>query len=217
MEKQGVVIDIKKNNLDMDFFFTPEELIFSYEAQRDDIKISELIRKPEYKCLKEMYCASLFGLGYKKYVAPCFIRINMEENSDTDFFLKTKASLFSFQTTISDVPTRRMGDDYKTVRTIHVPEEDEEKCRIEGPKWIANTIGDKAKKRYSAAHDLNLLVYVNFKSDGLDYQTICNQVHEYMSEFSSIWIITWHQICSIKTNLLLGQITYFAELYDFDK
>lgn len=59
-----------------------------------------------------MWCAARFGLGYEKFVEPCSVSVDLEENSDTDFVLKTDADDFPFQTRIADVPEMRMGDDY---------------------------------------------------------------------------------------------------------
>lgn len=199
----------------MSDFYKPKELESVFEEQAGNMSPSDFIRKPQHKNLKEMWCAIQFGLGYEKFVAPCWIKVNLEENSDTDFVLKVKAGEFPFQTTIADVPERRMTDDYKPQPDGTLPARpyEPERGRIEGPKWIAEAVKAKIQKRYSNAKKLNLLIYANFSAHNLDYQAICNAVREYKDEFSSIWIITNHQICSVKVVSELGEIRRFRTIY----
>ena len=120
-------------------FYKPKELESMLDAKAESISPSEFIRKPQHKELKEMWCAARFGLGYEKFVRPCSISVDLEENSDADFVLKIDAGEFPFQTTIADVPERRMGDDYKPEPdgTLPARPNEPEKERIEGPGWIA--------------------------------------------------------------------------------
>lgn len=119
----------------MSKFCKPKELESIFEAKAGNISPSEFIRKPVNKELKEMWCAVRFGLGYEKFVKSCSINVDLEENSDADFFLKTDAGEFPFQTRIADVPERRMGDDYKPEADGALPARpyEPERGRIEGP------------------------------------------------------------------------------------
>jgi hypothetical protein len=196
----------------MSDFYKPKELELIFNAQAGNIDRSDFIRKPQHKDLKEMWCALRFGLGYEKFVAPCWIKVGLEENSDTDFILKVYAGEFPFQTTIADIPERRMADDYKPEPdgTLRPRPYQPERGRIEGPKWIGKALRDKLKKRYSNSKNLNLLIYANFRFHDLDYQTVCDEIREYEDEFFSIWIITNHQICSLKVSSGLGEIRQFC-------
>lgn len=199
----------------MSDFYKPKELESLFEAQAEKLSPTDFIRSPQHKDLKEIWCALRFGLGYEKYVAPCFIKVNVQENSDTDFVLKVDNNVFPFQTTISDVPERQMGNDYIPEPDGSLPSRpyEPERGRIEGPKWIAGAVKNKVEKRYSAAKILNLLIYANFSANDLDYQAVCEEIREYEDEFASIWIITNHQICSIKVTSCLGEIRQFSAIY----
>jgi len=201
---------------DFSRFRTPQELNTFFEKLAENIAPSDFIRKPQYKLLKEAWCALRFGLGYENYVESCHVSINEVENSDTDFTLKTGAGSFPFQTTIADVPERRMGDDYKPGPDGNLPLRPyaPERGRIEGPKWIADVVREKAEKKYANSGELSLLVYANFSAHEMDYQEVCNQVKKHRSSFLSIWVITNHQICSLTTIPELGEILYFANLHE---
>jgi hypothetical protein len=197
----------------MNDFHTPEKLKEIFEAQQENVTGSDFIRKPKYNLLKNIWCAFRFGLGYKKHVAQCWISVNKEENSDTDFFLKTKLGLFSFQTTVADVPGRRMGDEYKPTQN-GISRLSTIGGKIESNKWILNAVENKIKKRYFSLSKLNLLVYANFSSYEVNYQEISDTLQKHFGVFSSIWIITNDQICSVFTTPELGEIKYFQNIDD---
>jgi hypothetical protein len=146
-------------------------------------------------------------------VAQCWISVNKEQNSDTDFFLKTKEGLFPFQTTIADVPNRRMGDEYKPTSN-GVSRPSTLGGRIESNKWISDAVKGKIDKNYSTSRKLNLLVYATFSSYELNYQKVSDALQKYLGVFSSIWIITNNQICSVYTEPELGEIKYFQNIND---
>lgn len=197
----------------MNDFHTPERLKEILETLSENVSRTDFIRKPKYNFLKEIWCAFRFGFGYKKHVAQCWISVNKEQNSDTDFFLKTKEGLFPFQTTIADVPNRHMGDEYKpTSSGVSMPSTPG--GRIESNKWISDAVKDKIDKNYSTSRKLNLLVYANFLSNELNYQKVSDALQKYSGVFSSIWIITNNQICSVYTEPKLGEIKYFQNIND---
>jgi hypothetical protein len=200
-------------------FRTPKELKKLLNVETEAISSSDLIRKPKNKPFKEIQCASQFGLGYEKYVFPCWLRVNPEENSDTDFILKTEKGQFLFQTTLADIPGRKMGNDHKPGPDGKLPVRPyrPERGRIEGPRWIADAVKEKVKKNYSCPKNLNLLVYANFTAHWLDHNAVCSEVARCQSSFMSIWVITNHQICSITSTQELGEIPFFADLYNPDE
>lgn len=199
----------------MNKFYKPKELESIFEAKAGDISLSQFIRNPKYKELKEMWCAARFGLGYEKFVSPCSVSVDLEEYSDTDFVLVTGTDYFSFQTRIADVPERRMGDDYIPDSDGTLPQRsyEPERGRIEGPEWIATAVKEKVEKRYSTAKKLNLLIYANFTAHTLDYMAVRKAVRVYKDVFASIWIITNREICSLTSGSKLGEIKGFSAIY----
>ena len=141
--------------------------------------------------------------------------VNTEQNSDTDFVLKVGHGEFAFQTTICDVPERRMGEDHKSdpagsprTRPYHPG-----RGSAEGPMWIAAAVRRKANANYSAASKLNLLVYANFPTNGLEYEVIRHEVAALAHPFASVWIVTNHQICSVGTATPCGSLEGLHFIY----
>ena len=198
----------------MNRFYKPADLRILFESKADEISPGDFIIKPQNKELKEMWCALRFGVGYEKLVGPCTVCVEIEENNDADFIIKTFAGEFPFQTIIADVPGRHMGDDYKPGPGGNLPKRpyQPERGRIEGPGWITNAVKEKIKKRYSTAKNLNLLIYANFTAHHMSYIDVYKAIEPYNDVFASIWIITNHQICSLIVNNSLGKIAQFSTI-----
>jgi len=141
---------------------------------------------------------------------------NPEQNSDTDFILKTDCGEFPFQTTLSDVPGRRMSGDHKPGSDGRFPGRPYHPGRgsLEGPGWVAGAVRNKIEAKYSAAVGLNLLVYANFPTNGLAYESLRAAVSEFAGAFASIWVVTNHQICSLMSFPLLGEVRELRMIYD---
>jgi hypothetical protein len=105
----------------MSKFHKPADLNLIFEQQTKAISPAEFIIKPKNKKWKEAWCGLQFGLGYEKFVGPCTVCVELEENSDADFIIRTAAGEFPFQTIIADVPGRHMGDDYKLAPDGNLP------------------------------------------------------------------------------------------------
>jgi hypothetical protein len=197
-------------------FITPRELKEQLENRAEGLPPCDFIRKPGSQVLKDTWCAAHFGIGYERHVYPCELWVNPEQNSDTDFVLKTEHGEFPFQTTLADVPERRMTDDYKPGPDGEFPVRNYEPGRgtLEGIDWISDAVQKKVAVNYSTAHELNLLIYANFPTNGLDYQSLCMKLHKYSGQFASIWVVTNHQICSVMSFLTLGEISEFRLIYD---
>jgi hypothetical protein len=197
-------------------FLAPRDLKAQLEQAATELPVEDFITKPENHYLKETWCAAHFGLGYERHVRFCALWVNPEQNSDTDFVLKTECGEFPFQTTLSDFPKRRMGDDYKPGPDGKFPVRPYEPGRgtHEGPDWIAKAVRKKVDAKYSAARDLNLLVYANFPTNGLDYTLVRASLSEFAGQFRSIWIVTNHLICSAMSFPALGEISDLRMIYD---
>lgn len=122
---------------------------------------------------------------------------------------------YPFQTTIADIPGRRMGDEHKprSNGTLPLTAYEPERGRVEGPRWIAQAIKEKVEKHYANAKGINLLIYANFTAHQMDYQSICDEIEKYKNEFSSIWVITNHQIFSLVSKPDIGEVDHFAMVY----
>ncbi|SRR5712691_3130543 len=197
-------------------FLKPRDLKTQLEKAAVALPPGHFIRKPENQHLKETWCAAHFGLGYERHVRPGTLWVNPQQSSDTDFVLKTEHGEFSFQTTLSDVPERRMTDDHKTGPDGRFPGRPYEPGRgtVEGPNWIADAVRKKVAANYSTARELNLLVYANFPTNGLDYESVCTNLREYSGKFASIWVVTNHQISSVISFPALGTIPELRMIYD---
>lgn len=180
-------------------FVTPHELKAQLDAIAADVSVSDFIRKPQNQHLRDFWCAVHFGIGYEQHVAPCALWVNPEQNSDTDFVLNTDRGEFMFQATLSDIPERKMGDDYKAAEDGKLPVRpyEPERGSCDGPRWIADAVQKKVAINYAAASVLNLLVYANFPTNGLDYDSVCVALRPFSNCFASIWVVTSHQICSV--------------------
>ena len=186
-------------------FIAPRTLKAQLEAKAATLSPGTFIRNPKYQHFKDIWCAAHFGIGYERNVRPCTVWVNNEQNSDTDFVLKTNVGEFAFQTTIADVPGRRMSDEYQgeVSRTrFYRPGRGSE----EGPTWIAEAVHRKVHANYSAAASLNILAYANFDTNGLDYGVVRAKVAPLAHSFASIWVVTNDQICSVGAKTLCGEL-----------
>ena len=194
-------------------FLEPTRLKAQLEEVAAALPIGAFIRDPKYQHLKDIWCAAHFGRGYERNVAPCSVWVNTEQNSDTDFVLQVHGREFPFQTTLSDVPERRMGDDHKNGALRARPYEPG-RGSSEGSKWIAAAVRHKVDSHYSAASKLNLLVYANFDTNGLDYAEVRREGESVAGGFGSIWMISNHQICSIVSTPELGELAELRPICD---
>jgi len=197
-------------------FLTPRDLKAQLEQAAATLPSGHFIRKPKNQHLKDIWTAAHFGLGYQRHVRPCTLWANSEQNSDTDFVLKTECGEFPFQTTLSDVPERRMSNEHKPGPDGKFPGRPYRPDRgtREGPKWIADAVRKKVDAKYSAAHELNLLVYATFSTNGLDYESVRTAVSEFAGRFASIWVVTNHLVCSVRSFPALGEISGLRMIYD---
>jgi len=104
-----------------------------------------------------------------------------------------------------------MGDEYKPSKN-GIPRLSKIGGKIESNKWILDAVENKIKKKYSTSSKLNLLVYANFSTYEVNYQKISDALQKHFGMFSSIWIITNNQICSVFTAPELGEIKYFQNI-----
>lgn len=197
-------------------FITPLKLKAQLEDVASKLPPGHFVRKPKHQALQDTWCAAHFGLGYERHVRTCTLWVNPQQNSDTDFVFKTRYGEFPFQTTLSDVPERKMTGDHKPGPDGKFPVRPYEPGRgtLEGPIWIGDAVRRKVATNYSAARELNLLVYANFPTNGLDYESVCTKLREYSGQFASVWIVTNHQICSVMSFPALGQNPELRLIYN---
>lgn len=197
-------------------FVSPRELRAELEEAAAGLPPGAFIRNPKYQHLKDIWCAAHFGIGYERHVAPCTLWVNSEQSSDTDFVLRVSAMEFPFQTTLADVPGRRMGEEHKLdpSNELRLSPYEPGKGSAEGPDWIAAAVRRKIAANYSRASTLNLLVYANFSTNGLDYEAIRSTVDPFVNSFGTIWIVTNHQIGSVGRPGACGALAALQPIYD---
>jgi hypothetical protein len=195
-------------------FLRPRELKARLEETAAALPRGAFIRDPRQQHLKDIWCAAHFGIGYERHVEPCKVRVNTEQNSDTDFILRIKKGDFPFQTTLADVPGRKMGDEHSPNRdAASLMPYQPGRGSAEGSEWIKSAICRKRAARYSDASTLNLLVYANFSTNGLDYETVKRIADEPAGAFGSVWVVTNHQISSVGRRGLCGYLDGFHLIY----
>ena len=186
-------------------FMLPQDYYAQLKAVGSTISNSDFMRKPQHQHLKDSYCAARFAIGYERHVQPCQIWVNPKQNSATDFVLRTPRRDFEFQTVIADVPERRIGDEYKPDAELGKPYRPG-RGTAEGPAWIASKVLQKVDKKYADARNLSLLVYAMFDHNGLDYAAMCDSLPQDAGTFASVWVITNHHICSLRSCAELGSV-----------
>lgn len=197
----------------------PRRLKARLEELAASLPQGAMVRDPRHQRLKDIWCATHFGIGYERNVVPCGIWVNTEQDSDTDFVLRTERGDFPFQTTLADVPGRRMGDEHRPdpgASSRLLPYEPA-RGSIEGPDWIVAAICHKRAAGYSDASTLNLLVYANFATNGLDYKAIARKAAEPAPAFASVWVVTNHEICSVGPAASCGHLHALHLIYHPDE
>lgn len=193
-------------------FHKPKDLKKLVDAELQFVPSKALFDKPEYQKLQEKWCAAAFGIGYEKYVRPCSVGVNdTPQFVEADFFLQTEDVTYSFQITEVLEKGRKRGAEYKAYESGEIIPYTwkEPKERISS---IREAIENKVKKHYSGAAELNLLVYVNIKSNDLEYANILESVTSTKDKFSSIWLISNSRICSFFSKPEIGQIIGWREI-----
>ena len=203
-------------------FRDPIDLLMECREELASIPRTSFITDPEHRIRREKWCATVFGTGYAKYVAPCRVAVNESRNrEDADFFLAARGCVFPFQTTMRLCEGRRMDEEYKKLAEVESRIESEPERMGEflstlltqyrpalgsekGPEWIETAIAKKVRKRYAGAPELNLLIYANYDAQGQDVRVIRDRAKAHRDEFASIWIITDRAICSLYSNDRIG-------------
>ncbi|MES9988424.1 MAG: hypothetical protein ABW077_10980 [Candidatus Thiodiazotropha endolucinida] len=193
-------------------FYSPKEMLERVEKELDEIPNCDLFNNPKYQKLTEEWCASMFAVGYEKFISPCKAVVNeSKENTEADFFIKTEGSLIPFQLTEVQAKDRKRGKEYKENPDgfkSYMPA----KANKNAHEWIFEGIEKKYKKRYAGAEDLNLVVYVNFEVSMLNYDELLNYLEEFKGKFRSIWLITNTHICSFFSQTEIGEICGWGEV-----
>lgn len=193
-------------------FYLPKVMLERVEKELDRIPNPDLFNNPKYQKLTEEWCASLFAVGYEKYISPCEAAVNeTKNNTEADFFIKTESSLIPFQLTEVQAKDRKRGEEYKENPDgfkSYMPA----KANKNALKWIFEGIEKKYKKRYSGAEELNLVLYVNFEVSMLSYEELLNYLESFEGKFKSIWLLTNTHMCSFFSKAEIGEICGWGEV-----
>ena len=196
----------------IDTYLNPSTLLGIVEKENESVPKDIFFNDPQYQKAMESWCAAIFGIGYSEYLKRCEIKIN--KSDFPDFYLKQDDKIFEFEITEIQNKGRKRGDYYKELKknpdilTPYRPE----KGRQEAPKWIYDAIKKKVM-HYGNCKDINLLIYANFSATTLERNKILNAIKEFKGTFSSIWLITNSQICSLFVNNALSEIVSLATIH----
>ena len=184
-------------------FHLSEEDLYDYQNPREgfekaqkamgDIPLEEFFVKAgeEYKNIRELWLASLFGRGLSSNGVSCEIRLN--EDDPPDFFVKTveNSCEYPFEITEKMKPGYKRGKEFKeiagkepTSSAIDIPD-----IKLV-PGWICEAVEKKSKRYGSNSSGINLLVYVNvWLFEKLPLEAVRDACSEYQERFSSVWLL----------------------------
>jgi hypothetical protein len=77
---------------------------------------------------------------------------------------------------------------------------------IEGPSWLEAGLRRKLGKHYAGARLLNVLVYLNFTGQALEFSNVARLLEPYRGEFASVWVMAHHIIGAVFSTPELGTV-----------
>lgn len=183
--------------------YKPTDLYAHVETQRDIVGDDKFVTDRACNRLREMWCASLFGEGFYRNVAPCKIEIaETDEQRDFDFLLHALNDIHPFQ--VSEVldEGRKRNKEYRNGFSGLAADDG-----VIIPKYahqrLASAIQGKINKNYADSKELNLLLYANFIGNEASWAMMVSNLSKQCSNFASVWIITSNEICCISTGIKL--------------
>lgn len=200
-------------------FHDPVVMLAGANREMRGIPNELLFNAPQYKMVRERWCAGMFGCGYARHVAPCKVATNeLRYRQDIDLWLRTEDKDWDFQLAEIQEPGRRRGEEYRRVAdgTVQTFPYEPERGRVAGPGWIAGAVERKRGKRYSGSESLHLLLYANFNGEQLEYADVAAALQPYEGDFGSIWIFTSLHICSVFSPPELGALPGWAQFRGFE-
>ena len=192
-------------------YFDPAELLKKTEKELDSIPNSDLFNKSKYQKLTEAWYASMFGIGYSRYVSPCRVAVNESDiNLDADFYVKVGNVEWPFQLAEVMEPGRKRGKEYK-VEPKAPARYRPAYAKKNAVKWVYDGIKKKSDKNYADSENLNLAVYVNFSTAKFEYKSIVKKIENFASKFNSVWLLTNTHMCSLISKPALGEMQGWGE------
>jgi hypothetical protein len=188
-------------------FQDPSRLLAAAEAGMAGIPNERLFVDADarYRGLFEQWCAGSLGVAYHLFVTRCEVAMH-SESDEADFSVRkhgTTAPIFPFQTVEVMEPGRRRSEEYRNPRPRpYRPGQG----TIEGPAWIASAVHKKLRKHYAGANQLNILVYVNFSAQGLEFAQISECLDRFRGAFASVWVMAHHIVGTVFSTPELGSI-----------
>jgi len=180
--------------------YTPVDLLAKYHCIRKPIPLEDFYSHPQMSRVREMWCAANFAQSYEKNICRCLVRIDEEDSQDdVDFELGVNNQWYPFQVAEVMQPGRRRGDEYRKHVSSQTSVEDWDRGTVKGPEWIHASIQRKLDKKYSRVSLLNLLLYLNFVENGLEFDKIRNHCEQVSFHFNSVWLLNNNTICCIKS------------------
>lgn len=155
--------------------------------ESESVPDDRFFNDPALKSLREAWAAGYFTLGLKRVFPSVEVRLNKDRFPD--FHIRIGGSEYEFEFTLADKPERLIGKGYKDRRSdpLQLKSYQPERGRREGPSWVAGAVRKKFYKHYSICP--HLLVYANFEASALDPLAIADSCRQWLTSFSSIWIL----------------------------
>ena len=179
--------------------YDPDRLLDEYRDVRGGLSVESFFRAPGMSRVREMWCAAHFARAYARYLAPCQVRIDDEDDqNDYDFELRVGNLWHLFQVAEVMEPGRQRAAEYRDFIPGQTRQEDWSPGTEHGADWIRDAIARKAAKKYSRADKLNLLLYVNFPAYDQNYQRIRDRCSAKLGVFRSTWLLNGNALCCIQ-------------------
>lgn len=170
--------------------YSPEALYSAFRQGRDKFTSKDFFNRTGTSRLREMWCAARFSAGVELHLSPCEVNIDeIDDQSDTDFRLIRPGRIDAIQVVEVQAEGRQRGSEYRE--------------RIPGSTWlepvlsndiaiqrIIETVQRKSDKHYSEQNALQLLVYVNLGTLGLDFAELHKAIAPAAAGFGAVWLMT---------------------------
>lgn len=142
----------------------------------------------EYQRYRDAWAASLFARGFYAHVSQCAVRLVLHPDV-ADFQIEVSQKFFDFQLVEVLPPDYKRGKEYAQMKAGPESRIPSKLADInEGPKWIAEMLNKKAKKRYQPTP--HVLLYADFEvAVKLYIDRVRKLCRPRRCDFKSIWIL----------------------------
>lgn len=180
--------------------YAPEELHAEVEARAGELGSVAFVAEGRNKRLREMWCASRFGMGYEKHFEPCTIEIDAaDEQREFDFHLIAAGDRMPFQIAEVLESYRRRGDEYRgrTQEQINAILNGRPSHSAAYAAERVCAVLSKKAKHYAASDSLHVLLYLNLNVSVIPWATLASSVEPHTGDFASVWVESQYLFCCL--------------------